>query len=253
MTVDISDYSRNAAQRGWGPGWPSCSGAAGNLAVVTADLSGSKFSVHRRVAVMVDTLIDWTEKNGYLGKPAQCGAFNCRPIAGTKVPSQHSWGLACDWNWLENPYISGTQHTMPEWMPRKWNRYGWAWGGDYKGGKFDWMHLEFMGTPADADAMTALVLAELAGGAPAVSDWSSLPTLQQGSRGVAVAHLQDFCNRYGWRPPLPLLTIDGDYGSKTTSVIRSAQGQLGVTGPDAIGTPFGPRTKQAFWRIGFRG
>jgi hypothetical protein len=83
--------------------------------------------------------------------------------------------------------------------------------------------------------------------------WLNLPTLKQGDKGAAVAALQRFCNAYGWRPALPLLTVDGDYGAGTTKVIRAAQGQLGITGPDAVGTPFGPRTKQAFYTVGFRG
>jgi hypothetical protein len=56
---------------------------------------------------------------------------------------------------------------MPTWMPLLWNRYGFAWGGNYnddgRSGKADSMHYEFMGTPADADAMTALALYELTG------------------------------------------------------------------------------------------
>ena len=52
-------------------------------------------------------------------------------------------------------------------MPLLWNRYGFAWGGNYNDngrlGKADSMHYEFMGTPADADQMTALALYELTG------------------------------------------------------------------------------------------
>lgn len=165
MTVNIRDYSRDGAARGWGAGWPSCTGAAGNLVTITADRSGARLSVHRRIAVLVDLLVDWTEGQGYLGKPAQCGAYNCRPIGGTRTPSNHSWGLAVDWNWQDNPFTTTGKRTMPDWMPRRWNRYGFAWGGDYTGAKKDFMHLEFMGTPADADEMTALARAEL-GGAP---------------------------------------------------------------------------------------
>jgi peptidoglycan hydrolase-like protein with peptidoglycan-binding domain len=50
-----------------------------------------------------------------------------------------------------------------------------------------------------------------------------------------------------------VLKPDGDYGPKTVAVVRAAQEQCGVTGPDAVGTPVGPRTKAAFWARGWRG
>lgn len=164
MAINLRDYSRTAAQRGWGAGWPSCSGAAGRTAVVTADRSGARIAVHQRIARLVDLLIDWTEHadgGGYLLKPGQCGGYNCRPIAGTSSPSNHSWGLALDLNWLDNPYTSTGRHTIPWPVIRRWNRYGFASGADYEGALKDWMHLEFMGGAVDADAMTALALREL--------------------------------------------------------------------------------------------
>lgn len=163
MAINLSDYSRTAAQRGWGAGWPSCSGVSAiGTAVVTADRSGTRMSVHKRIARLVDLLIDATEKrHGWLLKPGQCGGYNCRAISGTNSPSNHSWALAVDLNWNDNTYNSTGRHTMPTAVARMWNRYGFAWGGDYSGAKKDWMHLEFMGTPADADAMTALALVEL--------------------------------------------------------------------------------------------
>jgi hypothetical protein len=81
----------------------------------------------------------------------------------------------------------------------------------------------------------------------------TLPTLKKGDRSPAVAALQRWLNAHDWNPNLPVLVVDGDYGSKTTEVVRLAQAQLGVTGAEAIGTPIGHRTKAAFWRAGFRG
>ena len=160
--INLTDYAHTAAQRGWGSGWPSCAGAQGNLAVVAATRSGARLSVHKRVSRLVAMLLEQTEGPlGYGLKPPQCGAYNCRPISGTNTASNHSWGLAADLNWQDNPYTSGTQHTMPTAVARLWNRYGFAWGGDYVGGKRDYMHLEFMGSPADADVVTAQALQEL--------------------------------------------------------------------------------------------
>ena len=166
MTINLADYSRTAAQRGWGPGWPSCDGVRkAGTAVVTADRSGVRISVHKRIARLVDLLIDETERRGYLLRPGQCGGYNCRAIAGTDVPSHHSWALAVDLNWRTNPYTRPLVTDMPPWLPLLWARYGFAWGGRYNGGgrtgKADAMHYEFMGTPADADAMTALAIIEL--------------------------------------------------------------------------------------------
>ena len=173
MAINLSDYSCTAAQRGWGAGWPSCGGARSHLVVVTADRSGTRVSVHARISRLVDMLLDETERRGYLMKKGQTGAYNCRAIGGTKSPSNHSWGLAVDVNWQENPYTTDLRdRTIPDWMPPLWNRYGFAWGGHYAGSKKDFMHWEFMGSPEDADAMTALALKELTGArvAPTVSE-----------------------------------------------------------------------------------
>lgn len=169
MTIDINDWSKTALQRGWGPGWPSCSGitAFGGTAVVTADISGTRISVNKRIARLVDLLLDETERRGYRLRPGVCGGYNCRQISGTNVASNHSWGLATDLNWDVNPYVQPRRTDMPAWMPLLWNRYGFAWGGNYNGngarGKADSMHYEFMGTPEQADQMTALALKELTG------------------------------------------------------------------------------------------
>lgn len=161
LGISLTDYSRTAAQRGWGAGWPSCAGAqAAGTAIVTAERSGTRMSVHKRIARLVDMLIDETERRGYLLKPGQCGAYNCRAIGGTRSPSNHSWGLACDLNWNDNPMRKPLTTDIPKWMVQLWNRFGFAWGGAYSGTP-DTMHLEFMGTPEQADALTTLAATEL--------------------------------------------------------------------------------------------
>lgn len=204
--IDLGDYSHDPAYRGWGAGWPTCSNAS-QLATVTSDRSRTKVVVHKRVAVLVDALLDWTEspKGGnYLLKPAQCGGWNCRAIAGTNRPSNHSWGLAVDLNWNDNPYTSSGRHTMPTVVARRWNRFGWAWGGDYSGPKQDFMHKEFMGTPADADEMTALALQELRG-QPTKPKWTgedfmsqgTLPACDVGQNGTIIPKRAYFCATTG--------------------------------------------------------
>ncbi|HEY0816016.1 MAG TPA: M15 family metallopeptidase [Pseudonocardia sp.] len=166
--IDLDDDAHTAAQRGWGAGWPSCDGAGvAGLAVVRGPVSGVGVSVHRRLARLVALLIAATEERGYLLRAGECWGYVCRAIAGTSAPGHHSWGLAVDINALSNPYRFPRCTDLPTWTPLLWNRYGFAWGGndneDGQNGKADSMHFEFMGTPADADAMTALALFELTG------------------------------------------------------------------------------------------
>ncbi len=166
--IDLDDYAHTAAQRGWGAGWPSGDGAeVAGLAVARAPLSGVGVSVHRRMARLVALLLAETERRGYLLRSGQCWGYVCRAIAGTTVASNHSWGLAVDVNSLTNPHQFPRRTDLPTWTPLFWNRFGFAWGGSYNddghNGKADSMHFEFMGTPADADAMTAMALFELTG------------------------------------------------------------------------------------------
>ena len=244
MAINLRDYSRTAAQRGWGAGWPSCRGAkTAGTAIVTGDRSGTRFSVHKRIARLVDLLIDETERRGYLLIPGQCGGYNCRAIGGTTSPSNHSWGLAIDLNWGQNPMRRPLRTNMPRWVIELWARYGFAWGGDYDGTP-DPMHLEFMGNPADADAMTALAVRELLGQAPPAPPKlpapsprppasSGRPVLRRGAQGAAVRELQTVLAR--WYPVLRLRP-DGDFGPATEAAVRHLQRNArllvdGVAGP----------------------
>lgn len=86
-----------------------------------------------------------------------------------------------------------------------------------------------------------------------VQQAGALPTLQRGMRNDSrVMALQRFLNAYGWRPELPLLPVTGNYLDQTVAVVRGAQAQCGVTGPDADGTIVGPRTSSAFAARGAR-
>lgn len=154
--ISLTDYSRLPNNKGWGSGWPTDRSA--DMVRVTAPISGVAVRVHKRLAILVGHLLAETEHRGYLLHQEQTGAFNSRPIAGTNTPSNHSWGIAIDLNWQHNPVsFDGRAHTdFPPWLVPLWNDYGFAWGGAYVGSYKDAMHLEFMGSPADADDMTAL-------------------------------------------------------------------------------------------------
>lgn len=83
-------------------------------------------------------------------------------------------------------------------------------------------------------------------------DPNSLPTLQYGMTSSHVALFQKASNAAPWSPVLPLLPITGYYGDKTADVVRRAQAQRGITGPDANGRIIGPRSKAAFAAFGLR-
>jgi hypothetical protein len=161
MRFSITDSSKSPQDKGWGHGWPV--DRSHDMQRVKADRSGTKVNVHKRIAALVDMLLDETERRGYKLHPEQCGGYNNRAIKGTKKASNHSWGLAVDLNWNLNPETrDGKVHTnLPSWVPQLWGRYGFAWGGHYKGQHKDPMHFEFMGSPDDADDMTALARREL--------------------------------------------------------------------------------------------
>lgn len=80
-----------------------------------------------------------------------------------------------------------------------------------------------------------------------------LATLAHGMRNDSrVAAFQRQSNAHPWKPALPILPVTGNYLDQTAAVVRAAQAQLGVTGPDADGRTIGPRTKAALAARGFR-
>lgn len=91
-----------------------------------------------------------------------CWGYANRPVTGTvDVPSNHSWGLAIDINAPKNGYGSAS-HTISASEAKIFTEYGFRWGGQYDSTK-DWMHFEFMGTPADAKRETERARRELGG------------------------------------------------------------------------------------------
>ena len=133
-----------------------------------ADLrrGGLPGSVREEIHELVSLLLQVSERRGFIDlQPGWCWGGGCRAIKRsdgtlTDTPSNHSWGLALDINAPENVF-GGATHTIPVEMARLWNTYGFRWGGDYPDTK-DWMHFEFMGTPADAREMTEKAREQLA-------------------------------------------------------------------------------------------
>jgi hypothetical protein len=165
--LDLRDYSRLPDAKGWGA---PCAAAHS-----TVLLSQARVTVDSRIAELVGLVMRACEARGYIFRAADTGAYNCRKIAGTNVWSNHAWALAVDCNWQSNPYTTAWSTDIPDWMHNLWNRYGFAWGGDYTGGKRDFMHFEFMGTPQQAQLALALARAELGGGGPVPAPPAPVP------------------------------------------------------------------------------
>lgn len=136
--------------------------------------------------------------------------------------------------------------TRPDWS-------GWA---TYKGSNphDKHFHVSFSRDPAGFDSPAGWLFL---GGTPvpvtAPAPAGSMATLTHGMRNDRrVMALQRFLNAHGWRPALPLLPATGNYLEQTVAVVKAAQAQCGVTGPDADGRIVGPRTAAAFAARGAR-
>lgn len=150
-----------AAQRGWGeigaPG--SAIGVAfrkKNIVKITP--AGLTLYVNKGAAWLFEQFIEEAHRLGYdFGKIKDDWGYNHRYIAGTKILSNHSWGLAVDLNATTNPMTHDDKvHTdMPAWMIALAAKYGLDWGGYYHGAKKDPMHFEFLGTPEEAQKIIA--------------------------------------------------------------------------------------------------
>jgi hypothetical protein len=229
-----------ASSRGWGPGWPN----ARTDHVVTAVCGANriKLPVRLEIAVLVQRLVAGLERQHGPFHPGQCWGFANRAIRGTSIPSNHSWGLAIDLDAPSNPMTSNPKaaHTIGSYASGVAAKYGFRWGGDYIGRK-DYMHFEFMGTPASAAALVR-------GAGPAAQPAHGRPDLpggglRRGSSGEPVRWLQRRLNEiagphgHGVLGGKPLVT-DGLFGELTEKVVKAFQAHRGL----AVDGVVGPRT-----------
>ncbi|HET7235184.1 MAG TPA: peptidoglycan-binding protein [Actinomycetota bacterium] len=239
MSPSLGEYPKaptvsrtSASTRGWGSGWPTCQQ---DRLVSLSREDGLRLPVNEAIAQLVAMLIDETERRGYDVKTGQSWGFACRAIRGTSVPSNHSWGLAVDINAPSNPYREAFVSDMPTWLPGLWWGYGFFWGGWYQSIK-DPMHYEFLGTPADARAMTAKAKSELDRGKPV-----PYPFYGEGSDRVRAA--QEQLALLGFDPG----PMDGEYGPKTRAAVEAFERSRPGLQSQADGY-FGPLT----WRLLFK-
>jgi hypothetical protein len=142
----------DARSRGWGPGWPA-DRRRDMARVVWGDVG---VWVHNAIAPIVADLIRRTEAMGYNVRGDWSWGYANRAIAGTRTPSNHSWGLAVDLNAPANAVGPTLRTDLPPEIVALWRDHGFRWGGAYAGVK-DPMHFEFLGTPADAADVRARI------------------------------------------------------------------------------------------------
>lgn len=137
--------------KGWGPGWPNCQR---DKIIQHPIFQGG---VHQRILRLCGLIVDILHQGGYRFEGGDSWGFGCRATKGGSgdVPSFHSWGLALDFNAQQNvfgaPASTSDLATNNKWVVALMKDLGFFWlGPDIK----DWMHFSFVGSPADADAMT---------------------------------------------------------------------------------------------------
>jgi hypothetical protein len=209
-----------AAERGWGPGWPSCQADR----MVTFKAAGRNFTCRREVGTIFAYLINrFDSEIENIGDIPDDGAFACRPIRGTRIPSNHSWGLAADLNWQKHPL--GASGTFANWQVSRIHlmtrelRFV-RWGGDYEN-RIDAMHFEWLGTPADAQTITRRI--------QALDPWPAYDghVLLRGAKGNRVALVQ---KRLG----VPKTYV---FDSRTEAAVRAFQTDRTLTVNGQVNKP----------------
>lgn len=129
----------------WGPPGVSRDG------LTRIDVPGIPLWVRSEVAPLYRELVRRLPEARGPGAPAlsSSGGYIKRRIAGSATWSNHSWGLAADFNAPTNPHAAPMRTDFDPATARAIAReLGMRWGGDYR--RPDPMHFEFMGSRDDA-------------------------------------------------------------------------------------------------------
>lgn len=157
-----------ATLRGWPAGWPA-GVPASDLVWVQAP-SGAKWQVHRDIGPILQFIVDEVERRGYLFDhgPADVDddwGYSNRPIGGTRTASEHSRGIAIDFDAQEYPQHSSKR--APQWIYDLFYQYGFDIGADWGKASRDPMHVEYRGSRTEAKYTVAMLAAGAIRGFPA--------------------------------------------------------------------------------------
>lgn len=225
-----------ARQRGWGNGWPLCQ----RNRIVAVERAGVTVYVRREIAQLAATLLDATERrHGYDIKRGQSWGFACRPIRGSRTPSNHSWGLAIDINATTNPMGSTFHSDIPPAVVRMWWDCGFYWGGWYRQ-RPDAMHFEYVRKPGDVAADLARAQRHLNGAKAGPPPFTPPPLklTHPFTKGDRVRWVQGRLNAKGANPKL---VTDGEWGPKTDAAVRAFQQRAHLV----VDGVYGPKTHAA--------
>lgn len=110
-----------------------------NAPIINAQWRGFNMQLNRQVAPIFVSFLEDLWQMGY--RPASIGGHNDRNIAGTNLPSLHSYGLAIDIDPARNPVTNNGQliTDLPPGVGALARKYGLSWGGEWNSYK-DPMH-----------------------------------------------------------------------------------------------------------------
>lgn len=112
-------------------------------------------TVHQKLADEIQQVFAEMEAIGFPIKASQTAGYNWRSMVSSGSVSHHSYGVAIDVNWNDNPYISNSLtvgnssyqpyinrfSVTPE-VIQIWKNHGFYWGGDWNSSK-DYMHFSY--------------------------------------------------------------------------------------------------------------
>ncbi|RGG64343.1 hypothetical protein DWW96_09545 [Eubacterium sp. AF17-7] len=136
------------------------------ISVPIYDENGNKttmnLTVHAKLAEEFKSIFEDMAKEKFKIKASETCAYVWKNIIGTGTVSQHSYGLAIDINWNDNPCFYNTnvdvsngyggyqpgqnQYSVTKKIIQIWKSHGFYWGGDWSGKK-DTMHFSYTEKP----------------------------------------------------------------------------------------------------------
>ncbi len=118
--------------------------------LTTVDFNGNKVSVNKKAAGCLKAVAADIKSRNISYKINQMGCYRYDSDNGSSnigLKSYHTYGVACDINWDNNPFVSGgssAPYDMPKSYVDAFHDHGWTWGGNWSSVK-DYMHFEFNG------------------------------------------------------------------------------------------------------------